>query len=166
MYGFPTIRRLSDTSTHSFKSSDLAFLTLLFLVDVSLCLVESKPEIRHVLLLKHRRDVYRSLLSNVWYSSSRESESRIAADLQNLLNIADDLLAAKKDAANVVTLGDNMRVERMTLGTLLIICQYPHTCGSCRAIITESSSVLQKRTFSIHLFRIPLFPFIHTRLFG
>ena len=97
------------------------------------------------MLLRHKRDIYGSLLGDVWYATFRENQARVTADLQNLLNVADDLLAPRKDVASVVTLGERIKMERLKLGTLIVVCQSPDTYASLRATIDNTSSVLRKR---------------------
>lgn len=99
------------------------------------------------MLLRHKREVLPNHIGNVWHSSCRENESKISADLRNLLNVADDLLTSRKDVTAVVTIGARTRVERLSLATLFVVLRDGFDVKGCSSLIAEYSSVLQKRKF-------------------
>lgn len=109
--------------------------------------VERKVGIRHAFLVRHRDEgAFSTGLGSMWYSSSRASDASLIANLQSLLNVSDDLLASRDDSTAVKTVGEHVRIERMALATLIVVCQAPHTYYSCQEAIASSTAVLEKGT--------------------
>lgn len=80
----------------------------------------------------------------MWYPTATTVGSTLLADLQALLGASDDVLAAQGDESTVVTIGENIRVERLGIATLVVVSQPPHTCTSCQDVIESSTRVLRK----------------------
>lgn len=108
--------------------------------------LERERGIHRVVLLKHARGVgaLAHAPREVWYSGAGRESANSLADLQALVQVADDLLAAKKDVASVVMIGDCVRVERLSLGTLVVATGLPETCMSCGDTIDASARVLER----------------------
>lgn len=107
--------------------------------------VERHVGIRQAVLVRHLSDgAFGGSLGTVWYSARGTTEASLLADLQSLMNFADDVLAPRGNKVAVVTLGDYIRVERLQLATLVVVTQPPHTCNDCSRQIEEATHVLQR----------------------
>lgn len=104
--------------------------------------MESHVGIREVYLLAHRRGIFVKSLEQLWFSSRTATGASLIADTQALLTTGDDLLASKQDEMSVITVGTNIRIQRLSVATLVVITQPPHTYLSCRDIISACSTVL------------------------
>lgn len=102
--------------------------------------------IRRVLLLRHARpDGARAHLpADVWYGDGRDGEAGVLADVRALLHVADDVLLAREDMAAIVCIGDSVRVERLSLATLVVATEPPATTASCVGIIDAAAANLQQ----------------------
>lgn len=112
-------------------------------------LVESNAAIRQAYLVRHGLEgTFRKSLESIWYPSGSRSGSTMIADLQALLAAGDDALASQGDETAVVTIGDDIRVERFDGATLVIVLQPSNTFSSCQDVIGSCSQVLEQRKFS------------------
>jgi hypothetical protein len=102
--------------------------------------------IHRVLLLRHARtgDAFAHAPRELWYSGGRDGEASIVADVQALMHGTDDLLFARRDQAAVVLIGDCVRVERLSLATLVVATALPETTTSCGETIDAAAATLQR----------------------
>ncbi|CDF37913.1 unnamed protein product [Chondrus crispus] len=108
-------------------------------------LVESNAAIRQAYLVRHGLEgTFRKSLESIWYPSGSRSGSTMIADLQALLAAGDDALASQGDETAVVTIGDDIRVERFDGATLVIVLQPSNTFSSCQDVIGSCSQVLEQ----------------------
>lgn len=108
--------------------------------------VESHDAIKSAYLIRHRVDGgYASALGALWYAADGRPAGTVVADVQALLDAADDVLAGQRDQATVVTLGPTVRIERLGPATLVVTAQPPATCMSCQRIIDGCTAVLRQR---------------------
>lgn len=116
-------------------------------------LVESNVAVRQAFLVQHHvSGAFSKSLENIWYPSSNAPGSTLIADLQALLAAGDDVLASQGDESSVVTIGDDIRIERLDVATLVVVSQHPHTLSSCQDVITSCTRVLKqcKSTVTTH----------------
>lgn len=110
--------------------------------------VESNAAVRQTFLVQHHvGGAFSKSLENIWYPSGNHPGSTLIADLQALLAAGDDVLASQGDESAVVTIGDNIRIERLDVATLVVVSQPPHTFSSCQDIITSCTQVLKQCKF-------------------
>lgn len=105
--------------------------------------VNSHAGIKDVFLLGHRQDgAFGNTLDHVWYASTSSTGPTLLADIQALFAVGDDLLATQQDRTSVVTVGANVRIQRLDIATLVVIAQPPHTCTTCQDVISACAHVL------------------------
>ncbi len=102
-----------------------------------------------VLVRDRGRGSFGGTLGTTWYSTRGAGESSLVADLQGLMNVADDVLASRSNKAQVLTLGDHVRIQRLALATLIVVTQPPHTCNDCATEIEETTRVLQRCKYEL-----------------
>lgn len=108
--------------------------------------------IKDVFLLGHRQDgAFGNTLDHVWYASTSSTGATLLADIQALFAVGDDLLATQQDRTSVVTVGANVRIQRLDIATLVVIAQPPHTCTTCQDVISACAHVLTRRKLSNRL---------------
>lgn len=111
-------------------------------------IVEANPGVRQAFLIKHNRNgAFSKSLEGMWYSSSTAPGSTLIADLQALLAAGDDILSSQGDESAVVTIGSTIRVERLSVATLVVVSQPPHTFSSCQEVIKSCTRTLKQRKY-------------------
>ena len=109
--------------------------------------MESEDNIKHVFLLRHRAEgVFSKTLDRVWYASG-SSGTTLLADVQALLCAGDDILSKQQDQSSVVTVGQHIRIERLSVATLVVGTRPPATCTDCQVAITRCTRVLNECKF-------------------
>jgi hypothetical protein len=96
------------------------------------------------LLLRNARGARAHVPSALWFAGGLDGEDGVVADAAALAAAADDLLVRHGDAAALVDLGDYVRVERLSLATLVVATAAPATVASCAEVIDTAASTLQK----------------------
>lgn len=86
-------------------------------------------------------------LERMWYCAEATVGSSIIADLQALLAAGDDVLSSHADEANVITVGENVRIERLELATLMVVSETPKTFSDCLEVIGMCTKVLKQCKF-------------------
>lgn len=108
--------------------------------------MESLEGIKTTFLLRHRQDGALSKgLERVWYPPSSTVHASLMADVEALLSAGDDIMASHRDETVVVTVGTNIRIERLSIATLVVVTQPPHTISSCQDVIAASTKTLNLR---------------------
>lgn len=111
--------------------------------------VKSHVGVKDVFLLGHRRDgAFGNNLDHVWYSSTPTTGATLLADIEALFAVGDDLLSTQQDRASVVTVGANVRIQRLDIATLVVVAQPPHTCYMCQDVISACAHVLSQCKFT------------------
>lgn len=102
--------------------------------------------VQRALLLRNARTggAFGHAPRELWYSGGLDGEESIVADTHALMQAADDLLVRQENQAVLVDLGDCLRVERLSLATLIVATAPPATIASCSDVIDEAASTLQK----------------------
>lgn len=97
------------------------------------------------------RGAFGGTLGETWYSTRGDGDASLAADLQGLMNVADDVLAASANKTQMLTLGAHVRIHRLALATLVVVTRPPQTCIDCAPEIDETARVLQQRELALAL---------------
>lgn len=102
--------------------------------------------VQRVLLLRNARSAgaFAHTPRELWFSGGMDGEESVVADTRALVQAADDLLHRHGDQATLVSLGDCLRVERLSLATLVVATALPVTINSCADVIDSAASTLQK----------------------
>ncbi|PXF43350.1 hypothetical protein BWQ96_06913 [Gracilariopsis chorda] len=105
--------------------------------------LEAEPGVKQVFLLQHNPDdTFSKSLYRIWYSSSPVGGGTLLADLQALLSAGDDVLAKQGDESSVITLGNNVRIERLEAATMLVLTHPSSSCASVQNAIISCTRVL------------------------
>lgn len=100
-------------------------------------------------LLQHNPDdTFSKSLYRIWYSSSSVGGGTLLADLQALLSAGDDVLAKQGDECSVITLGKNVRIERLEGATMLVLTHSSSSGAAVQHAIIACTRVLRNRKYS------------------
>jgi hypothetical protein len=107
--------------------------------------LEREPGIQRALLFRHRRGAFAHSPSHAWYSGYRDDEANVIADLQALLHVSDDVLVSRMDQTSRITIGDHIRIDRLSMGTLIVATAPSESHISCQGVINATTAMLQRR---------------------
>lgn len=127
----------------------LTFRSIRLFSFIEVMVVESNTAVRQAYLVRHHVEgTFQKSLESIWYPSGSRSGSTMIADLQALLAAGDDVFASQGDETAVVTIGDDIRIERFDGATLVVVLQPSNTFSSCQGIIASCSCVLTQCKFT------------------
>jgi hypothetical protein len=106
--------------------------------------LERENGVRRALLLKHRRGAFSHSPGHVWYPGYRDDETNVIADMQALLHVSDDILGSHGDQMSRITIGDRIRIDRLSLGTLIVATAPSETHISLQGVIDATTEMLQR----------------------